>query len=80
MINCFSSAHSFFNESFEEAHDMAKYRIIKGETPNGGAYSEIYFLDDEGDPTDEKKAVQCVIRECAENGDLVNEIWGTVRN
>ena len=57
---------------------MAKHKKIIGETPNGGAYSEIYFFDRSGNVVDESKAVKCVIRECVENGDLVAETWGVV--
>ena len=57
---------------------MANYIRNNELTPNGGAYSEIYFFDENGNNTDETEAVRCVIRECAENGDLINEIWGTV--
>lgn len=57
---------------------MANHRKIKGKTPNGGAYSEIYFFDADGNIVDEAKAVRCVIRECAENGDLISETWGLV--
>lgn len=59
---------------------MAKYEKIPGETPNGGAYSEIYYFDAEGNIVDETKAVRCVIRECTENGELIAETWGTVGN
>lgn len=54
---------------------MAKYQKVKGKTPNGGDYSEIHFFDADGNPTDEKTAVRCVVRECKENGDLVFETW-----
>lgn len=57
---------------------MAKHKKIMGKTPNGGAYSEIYFFDGSGNIADEAKASTCVIRECAENGDLIAETWGTV--
>lgn len=57
---------------------MAKHKKIMGKTPNGGAYSEIYFFDKNGNVVDEAKAVKCVIRECAENGDLIAETWGVV--
>lgn len=45
-------------------------------TPNGGAYSEIYFFDEQGNATNKKNATRIVIRECAENGDLISETWG----
>ena len=57
---------------------MATHKKINGKTPNGGAYSEIYFFDDNGNSVDESKATRCVIRECAENGELLNEVWGIV--
>lgn len=57
---------------------MAKRRKAIGQTPNGGAYSEIYFFDDNGNIVDETKATKCVIRECAENGDLIAETWGVI--
>jgi hypothetical protein len=55
---------------------MASYIRNDSPTPSGGAYSEIHFFDDKGTSVDEKKATRCVIRECAANGDLINEIWG----
>lgn len=56
---------------------MATHKRIDEPTPSGGAYSEIYFFNDSGESVDEKMATKCVIRECARNGDLINEIWGT---
>ena len=55
---------------------MANYIQKNKPTPNGGAYSEIFFFDESGNKVDEAEAVRCVIRECAENGDLINEIRG----
>ena len=57
---------------------MATRIKIKEKTPNGGAYSEIYFFDASKNPVDEAEAVYCAIRECAENGDLIQETWATV--
>ena len=59
---------------------MAKYEKVIGETPNGGAYSEIYYFDAEGNNVDESKATRCVIRECTESGTLIAETWGTIEN
>lgn len=56
---------------------MATYRRDNEETPSGGTYSEIYYFDD-GNPADEEEATRCVIRECDKDGNLLNEIWGTV--
>lgn len=57
---------------------MAKHKKINGETPNGGAYSEIYFFDNSGNIVDESKATKCAIRECKENGELIAETWGVL--
>ncbi len=45
-------------------------------TPNGGDYSEIFFMNDIGEMVDESVATKCVIRECKLDGTLVNEIFG----
>ena len=45
-------------------------------TPNGGDYSEIYYLDDNGNLVDEAEATKCIIRECKADGTLINEIFG----
>lgn len=57
---------------------MATYKRNDEETPSGGAYSEIYYFDDDGNPADEEEATRCLIRECDKNGNLLNEVWGTV--
>ena len=57
---------------------MAKHKRIEGKTPNGGAYSEIYFFDNSGNIVDESKATKCVIRECKESGELIAETWGVL--
>lgn len=57
---------------------MANHIRINEKTPNGGAYSEIFFFDEAGNAVDEEKADRCVIRECKANGDLLFETWATV--
>lgn len=57
---------------------MASYKRDNEKTPSGGAYSEIFFFDENGNPVDEEEATRCVVRECGANGELINEIWGTV--
>ena len=54
------------------------YERINEPTPSGGDYSEIYYFNDEMEPTDEAIATRCVIREFRRDGELLNEIWGTV--
>lgn len=56
---------------------MAKKKRVNGRTPNGGAYSEIFFFNDAGETVDESEATRCVIREYAKDGTLLSEVWGT---
>lgn len=58
---------------------MADYYRTIGPTPNGGDYSEIYFLNKNGKIVDESKATKCVIRECKADGTLVSETFGECR-
>jgi hypothetical protein len=53
---------------------MKKERINE-KTPNGGDYSEIYYMDNDGNVVDENVATKAVIRECKENGSLICETW-----
>ena len=55
---------------------MAAYKRCDEPTPSGGAYSEIYYLNDENEAVDSSIATHCVIRECLADGTLIQEIWG----
>lgn len=57
---------------------MISYEKIEEKTPSGGDYSEIYYMDKDGNPTDKNDAVTCIIRECKPDGTLLNEIHGMV--
>jgi hypothetical protein len=52
------------------------YERIDERTPSGGDYSEIYYLDNNGNQIDSEKATNCIIRECLKDGTLLNEIHG----
>lgn len=52
------------------------HKRIDEKTPFGGDYSEIYYMDDDGNIVDESVATKCVIRECKKDGTLLNEIFG----
>lgn len=45
-------------------------------TPNGGDYSEIFYLDSNMNPVDESVADKCAIRECKADGSLLSETFG----
>jgi len=47
-------------------------------TPGGGASAEIYYLDEEGKAVEKEPAVQAIIRELDEHGNLVRETFGTI--
>ena len=57
---------------------MATKKRHDGPTPNGGAYSELYFMDKNFKIVDESIATHCVIRECDKNGKLIHETFGLV--
>ena len=56
---------------------MENYERHDGPTPSGGAYSEIYYLNDKNEVVDSSIATRCVIRECREDGTLIQETWGS---
>lgn len=58
--------------------NLASYIRINEPTPNGGDYSEIFYFDKHGNKVDEKDAEICIIRECKNDGTLINEIHGVV--
>ena len=55
---------------------MAVSKKVKGKTPSGGDYSEIFYYDDNGNEVDEEDATNCRIRECKKDGTVINEIYG----
>ena len=38
-----------------------------------------FIINDKGEIVDEMSATRCAIRECTKDGELLNEIWGFVR-
>ena len=55
---------------------MATHERIYERTPSGGDYSEIFYFDDEGNAVEPEKATNCVIRECTNDGRIINELFG----
>ena len=43
---------------------IMEYKRIEGETPSGGDYSEIWYLDAQGNVVDDQYAARCSINEC----------------
>lgn len=57
---------------------MYKEDLIKreaGPTPNGGDYSEVYYMDDDGNIVPEENATRGIIRECKNDGTLISETF-----
>lgn len=52
---------------------MITKETLRGPTPEGGDYSEIYYFDDKGRAIDKSNATKLIIRELLDNGTLVNE-------
>lgn len=52
-----------------------KTKRVDKPTPNGGAYSEIFYMDNSRNIVDESDATVAVIRECAQDGTLIRETW-----
>lgn len=57
---------------------MATSRRADGPTPNGGAYSEIYFLSADGTLTDEGRAAKAEIVEYTDAGKPVHRTYVTL--
>ena len=49
------------------------FEVIQGKTPLGGDYSEIYYFTDDMMPCEKEQATRSILRECKEDGTLVNE-------
>lgn len=63
-------------DKIKEIIHVTTHKRIYGKTPRGGDYSEIFYFDENRNPTDEKSATSFVIRECLANGEMIGETWG----
>ena len=53
---------------------------INEKTPYGGDYSEAFFFDEDGNTTDKDNAVSFIIRECLNDGTLLAETFGIIKD
>ena len=51
---------------------------IDEKTPNGGDYSEIYYLDKNNKSCDKESATRAIIRECTVEVKIVHETYGVI--
>lgn len=56
------------------------YERLNEKTPNGGDYSEVFYLDEDGKPADKEVAVTAVVRECMNDGSLIMETIASLRD
>ena len=49
------------------------FEVIRGKTPLSGAYREIYYFTKDMVPCEKELAVRAIVRECREDGVLINE-------
>ena len=54
--------------------------VIEGKTPNGGVVSQIFYSDDEWNPTDKDNATKFKIVEFDENGNEIFATYGFLNN
>ena len=57
-----------------------EYKRIDGKTPMGGDYSEIWYLDEQGEVVEEERATKCIVRECLEDGTVIASTRGNIRH
>ena len=57
-----------------------EYKRIEGETPSGGDYSEIWYLDAQGNVVDDQYAARCSINECKKDGTLILSTIGFTKH
>lgn len=49
------------------------FEVLRGKTEFGGDYREIYYFTDQMMPCEKEVATKAILRECKEDGTLVNE-------
>jgi len=58
---------------------MATEKIF-GKTPNGGDYSEAFYIDDRGNSVEPDKATKIIIHEYTKDGALIRETVCLIKN
>jgi len=48
-------------------------------TPNGGTYMTIIYLDNDNVPTTKQNAYKLIIKEFDKNDNEIMETWGTIK-
>lgn len=61
-------------DNVEENKEITHEKFIKP-TPHGGDYSEIFYMDDDGNYVDKKKATKAVIYECKNDGTAIKRTF-----
>ena len=59
---------------------MSKHERVNEKTPNGGDYSEIFYLNARHDVVDEEEATEFTINECRSDGTIINTVYGLMNH
>ena len=62
-------------DSIEIEEDIVTHERYNRPTPNGGDYSEIFYMDDDGKYVKKKVATKAVIYECKNDGTAINRTF-----
>ena len=58
--------------NLDDIEEKVTHERYNRPTPNGGDYSEIFYMDDNGNYVDKKVATKAVIYECKNDGTAIN--------
>lgn len=62
-------------DSIEVEEEIITHERYNRPTPNGGDYSEIFYMDNDGKYVDKKVATKAVIYECKNDGTAINRTF-----
>lgn len=66
--------------NLDDIEEKVTHERYNRPTPNGGDYSEIFYMDDNGNYVDKKVATKAVIYECKNDGTAINRTFMEKRN
>lgn len=59
---------------------MATRERVDGKTPNGGDYSEIFYLDKDHNEVEPEEAAEFILWECKKDGTIISTTRGLMRD
>lgn len=67
--------NEIINLSNSEEENIITHERFNKPTPNGGDYSEIFYMDEDGNYVDKRVAVKAVIYECKNDGTAIRRTF-----